>query len=228
MWEEKNGTLHRKFEFKDFDDAFAFMEVVAEVARQQDHHPRWQNNWNKVEFWLSTHDAGSLPAGRQGKITRKDKKLARAIDAAYKNRSLKTAKKSVFEALKLYSDGGSRGNPGKSAGAYVICKMDGAVVKKSGFYLGIATNNQAEYRALIKGLEQVKNLDAKKINVYLDSELVVKQLNGQYKIKHPDLLPLNAKVNKLGGQFDEISFSFVPRVMNKIADSEVNRILDKK
>src|SRR3972149_4230374 len=166
MWEEKNGTLQRKFEFKDFDDAFAFMEVVAEVARQQDHHQRWQNNWNKVEFWLSTHDAGSLPTGRQGRITDKDKKLARAIDSVYKNQPPKTAKKSVFEALKLFSDGGSRGNPGKSAGAYVICKMDGTVVKKSGFYLGIATNSQAEYQALSKGFERVKNLGAKKVNVY--------------------------------------------------------------
>jgi len=73
MWEEKNNTLYRKFEFKDFSDAFAFMTKVALEAEKADHHPLWTNVYNKVEIWLSTHDAGDI-------VTEKDHKLAKKID----------------------------------------------------------------------------------------------------------------------------------------------------
>lgn len=73
MWEEKNNKLYKKFEFKDFSQAFAFMTRVALAAEKMDHHPKWTNEYNKVEFWLSTHDAGD-------KVTEKDKKLAQIID----------------------------------------------------------------------------------------------------------------------------------------------------
>lgn len=73
MWVETNNTLYRKFEFKNFSDAFSFMTRVALVAEKMDHHPKWTNVWNTVEVWLSTHDAGST-------VTEKDKKLAKAID----------------------------------------------------------------------------------------------------------------------------------------------------
>jgi 4a-hydroxytetrahydrobiopterin dehydratase len=73
MWQEIDNALYRKFSFRDFDEAFAFMEKVAVVARQQDHHPRWQNSWNTVEIWLSTHSAGDM-------VTDKDRQLAAAID----------------------------------------------------------------------------------------------------------------------------------------------------
>ncbi len=74
MWHEQNNTLHKKFEFKNFSEAFAFMTRVALEAEKMDHHPLWTNEYNKVEFWLSTHDAGDV-------ITEKDKKLASKIDA---------------------------------------------------------------------------------------------------------------------------------------------------
>ena len=73
MWTEKNNTLYRKFEFKDFSEAFAFMTRVALVAEKMDHHPKWTNVYNTVEVWLSTHDAGNV-------ITEKDKALSKAID----------------------------------------------------------------------------------------------------------------------------------------------------
>ena len=73
MWQEKSGALFRKFEFKDFKEAFAFMGKVAELAEAQNHHPKWLNEYNKVEIWLSTHSAG-------GKITDKDRKLSKGID----------------------------------------------------------------------------------------------------------------------------------------------------
>ena len=74
MWKEKNNTLYRKFEFKDFSEAFAFMARVALAAEKANHHPRWTNVYNKVEIWLNTHDAGDT-------ITTKDRKLAKIIDA---------------------------------------------------------------------------------------------------------------------------------------------------
>ena len=73
MWQEQNNTLHKKFEFKDFSEAFAFMTRVALAAEKIDHHPKWTNEYNKVEIWLSTHDAGDV-------VTEKDKKLAKTID----------------------------------------------------------------------------------------------------------------------------------------------------
>ncbi|HZH38124.1 MAG TPA: 4a-hydroxytetrahydrobiopterin dehydratase [Flavisolibacter sp.] len=74
MWQETNNALYRKFEFKDFSEAFAFMTRVAFIAEKMDHHPRWTNVWNTVEMWLNTHDAGNT-------VTQKDRKLAARIDA---------------------------------------------------------------------------------------------------------------------------------------------------
>ena len=74
MWEEKENQLYRKFQFKDFNEAFSFMTRVAFIAEKMDHHPRWTNVWNTVEVWLSTHDAGDI-------VTEKDRKLASKIDS---------------------------------------------------------------------------------------------------------------------------------------------------
>jgi 4a-hydroxytetrahydrobiopterin dehydratase len=78
MWQDKNDSLYKSFEFKDFKQAFAFMQKVAEAAEAANHHPRWQNEWNKVEIWLSSHDAGN-------KVTDKDRGVADKIDEIYKD-----------------------------------------------------------------------------------------------------------------------------------------------
>ena len=85
VWQDKNGQLYRKFEFKDFKQAFEFMAKIAEAAEAQNHHPRWLNEYNKVEIWLSTHEIRGLPTGRQGKITDKDNKLAKEVDRIYED-----------------------------------------------------------------------------------------------------------------------------------------------
>jgi len=133
----------------------------------------------------------------------------------------------LLDEAKLYTDGGSRGNPGKSASAYVICKMDGTVVEKSGQYIGIATNNQAEYTGFLRGLERCRDLGIDHVTLLSDSELVVNQMNGKYKVKNAELAPLHQQVKELADSFESIEFAYVPREMNKIADSEVNRILDE-
>jgi ribonuclease HI len=135
---------------------------------------------------------------------------------------------SKLEEARVYTDGGSRGNPGPSACAYVICNLDDNVVEKSGFYLGKITNNQAEYQGLVMGLERASELDIKNLSVFMDSELVVNQVNGFYKVKNADLAPFYQKVSLLAKGFQKISFTHVPRELNRIADAEVNRILDEQ
>jgi ribonuclease HI len=134
----------------------------------------------------------------------------------------------LLEEAKLYTDGGSRGNPGESACAYAICKMDGTVVEKSGYYIGIATNNQAEYYGFKQGLERCRDLGIDKITLYSDSELVVNQVNGLYKVKNQELAPLYAEVKELVASFGKVNIFHIPRELNKITDSEVNRILDQQ
>lgn len=132
------------------------------------------------------------------------------------------------EIAKLYTDGGSRGNPGPSAAAFVICNLDDSVVEKSGIYLGLSTNNRAEYQALRLGLERAKELGTQQLSVFMDSQLVVNQVNGTYKVKNPDLAPVHQEVIALARLFKEVSFTYIPRELNKLADKEVNRILDEQ
>lgn len=219
MWQEKAKGLYRQFEFKDFNEAFTFMQAVAEVAASLDHHPKWTNDYNKVEIWLTTHSAG--------KVTDKDREMASRINRVYEKMEAQEKLPKLAQA-KLYVDGGARGNPGPAAGAYIICNLADSVVKKDAHYFGITTNNQAEYQALIKGLTAAGRLGAKKLQVFLDSELVVRQLNGQYRVKNRELQPLHQKVKVLSDSFATISFTHVPRALNKQADAEVNRILDEK
>jgi ribonuclease HI len=132
----------------------------------------------------------------------------------------------LLEEAKIFTDGGSRGNPGDSACAYVICKMDNTVVEKSGYYMGMATNNQAEYYGQIKGLERARDLGINKVNINSDSQLVVNQMNGLYKVKNQELAPLHQQLKALADSFEKASFHYIPRALNAEADKEVNRILD--
>ncbi len=134
----------------------------------------------------------------------------------------------LLEEAKLYTDGGSRGNPGESASAFAICNMDGTVVEKAGQYIGIATNNQAEYYGFLRGLERARDLGIDKITLYSDSELVVNQMTGKYKVKNQELAPLHQDVRDLANSFGRVEFIHVPRELNKITDQEVNRILDQQ
>ncbi|HET9722034.1 MAG TPA: reverse transcriptase-like protein [Candidatus Saccharimonadales bacterium] len=134
----------------------------------------------------------------------------------------------LLEEANLYTDGGSRGNPGDSSCAYVICDVNNNVVEKSGYYMGMATNNQAEYLGFKKGLERARDLGIGKITLHSDSQLVVNQMNGIYKVKNQELAPLHQDVKELAKSFETIRFVYVPRELNKIADKEVNRILDQQ
>lgn len=125
----------------------------------------------------------------------------------------------------IYTDGGSRGNPGPAAIGAVV-QIDGTqhLFKK---YIGITTNNQAEYQAILLGLEKAQQLGATEAECYLDSELVQKQLTRQYKVKHADIQPWFVKVWNISQHFKKISFTHVLREKNKIADKLVNEALDE-
>jgi ribonuclease HI len=128
---------------------------------------------------------------------------------------------------KVYADGGSRGNPGPSAAGYAIFDMQDNVIKKEGIYLGLTTNNQAEYQAIRLGLEAAKAMGVETVHAYLDSLLVVNQMKGIFKVKNIDLIPVHAGVKEVVAQFKHVTFTHVPREFNKVADGMVNEALDK-
>lgn len=130
-----------------------------------------------------------------------------------------------IEAI-IYADGGSRGNPGPSASGFVIMNNQQQVIAQGGEYLGITTNNQAEYQGVRQGLEKALELGLKRIDFRLDSMLVVNQMNGIYTIKNRDLWPINERIRDLVRKFERVTFSHVPRELNQLADGEVNRALD--
>lgn len=137
-----------------------------------------------------------------------------------------TGDPSIKEA-KLYTDGGSRGNPGPSASGFVIMDMDDRVVVKKGVYLGVTTNNQAEYQALKLGLEEAKRMHIRQLHVFMDSMLVINQMKGIFKVKNRDLWPIHEAIKELNTTFEHIFFTHVPREMNKIADKAVNDALNE-
>lgn len=130
--------------------------------------------------------------------------------------------------LTIYTDGGSRGNPGAAAIGLVIKTESGELLYSHGSYIGITTNNVAEYSALIKALEEAFNLGATNVKIHMDSELIVKQMQGLYKIKEPTLQTLATQVKSLLQKFEAHSFTHVRREFNKEADAMVNKALDEQ
>jgi ribonuclease HI len=142
--------------------------------------------------------------------------------------SISAEKLPKVEKVILYTDGGSRGNPGPSASGYVIFDENNKILINRGVYLGITTNNQAEYTALKLALEEAKNLGAQEVSVYMDSLLVVNQMKGIFKVKNRDLWPIHDAIKQLCTQFKRVTFTQVPRELNKLADAAVNQALDEK
>lgn len=133
-----------------------------------------------------------------------------------------------MERLIIYADGGARGNPGPAGAGAAVLDVNGGVVAEVSHYLGRATNNVAEYAALIGGLVEAKRLAPEAaVEVRMDSELVIKQMKGLYKVKHPNLKPLYAEAKELASGFSAISYVHVPREHNKLADKLANDAMDK-
>jgi ribonuclease HI len=127
---------------------------------------------------------------------------------------------------RLYTDGGARGNPGPAAAAYVLEADDGTVLDARGETIGVATNNVAEYRALVAGLAKAVALGVDEVEVVSDSELLVKQMSGEYRVKNAALVELSLEAARLGREIGRVSYNAVRRAENELADALVNEALD--
>jgi ribonuclease HI len=127
---------------------------------------------------------------------------------------------------RLFTDGGARGNPGPAASAYIIEAADGTVLAAHGEAIGVATNNVAEYRALVAGLERARDLGLDEVEVVSDSELLVKQMRGDYKVKNEALRELSLEATRLAREIGDVRYTAVRREHNELADQLVNEALD--
>jgi ribonuclease HI len=132
----------------------------------------------------------------------------------------------VHPRLVIHVDGGARGNPGPAAIGVVLAAPGGETIEELAETIGVATNNVAEYRALLRGVEHAAALGAREIELINDSELVAKQLTGDYKVKHPAMQPLHAEAIQALSRFDSWDIRSVPRAQNARADALVNEALD--
>lgn len=131
-------------------------------------------------------------------------------------------------SIRLFVDGGSRGNPGPAAAGVVLADPDGTVLVERGYFIGRATNNVAEYIALIRGLELASEFSPQRLEVFADSELVVRQITGQYRVKSPDLLPLFEQAQMILLRFDSWQIRHIPRAKNERADRLANLAMNHK
>ncbi len=130
--------------------------------------------------------------------------------------------------LRLYSDGAARGNPGPAGAGAVLVEPSGQVVDRLGKFLGTQTNNYAEYMGLLLGLKRAQELSVREVEVFADSELMIRQLGGRYQVKSPSLRPLYEEALKLLNDFERVKLVHVPREMNRAADEMSNRAIDER
>ncbi len=166
--------------------------------------------------------------GSEKVVSSSDDKSTRWQDALKKlldeNDVIKSSEKQ--RSLKIFTDGGSRGNPGPSASGFVILNDNEEIIEEGGEYLGVTTNNQAEYQAVKLAMQSSLKYDPSEVHFFIDSLLVVNQMKGVYKIKNRDLWPIHSDIKKMSENFDKVTFTHVRRELNKLADAKVNEVLD--
>lgn len=136
-------------------------------------------------------------------------------------------RESLAGTWRLHTDGAARGNPGPAGIGIVLVRPDGEVADELARFIGHATNNVAEYTALITGLERALQFGVFDLDVYSDSELLVRQLNGEYKVKNIGLKPLHERARQLAAQFRRVRYFHVPREQNRRADELANEGIDR-
>lgn len=202
-------------EFTDFDQAMMFVKFVAKLSRSKETYPTITIAQEQVN--LAYQDE---PESRD---------CMKEIEAFISSEQVNTVEQRTTPSgqCQLYTDGGSRGNPGPSASGFVLLDSEGIELARGGDYLGITTNNQAEYQSLRVGVEKALELGIRKLKVSMDSMLVVNQIKGTYKVKNRDLWPIYESIKTSINKLEEFEICHVPRELNKIADSIVNQILDE-
>jgi ribonuclease HI/ADP-ribose pyrophosphatase YjhB (NUDIX family) len=183
-----------------------------------------QSNYDRYE-WVSMSELQQNIIDKRTRVILgiSSKKPAQSSS---KNDDLYTTNNVVKEII-IYTDGGSRGNPGPSAAGFVISNTQDETLYEGGVYLGITTNNQAEYQAVKLALERALLLGARQVQLRMDSLLVVNQMSGLYQIKNRDLWPIYTHIKDLIKKFEAVNFMHVRREFNQEADRLVNRVLDE-
>lgn len=223
----QSSQLFDAVTYIDYDDrAIQYGVIVYLVTLAPQRHPmKLSGNYSKYKWHSMSNiqqseltDLTQLLLGiiQQEEITEKTVSVTQLNDV----------NKSSDDAIVIYSDGGSRGNPGPSAAGYVVLNNRQEVVAEGGEYLGITTNNQAEYQGVRLGLEKARELGYKKVDFKVDSMLVVNQMKGIYKIKNRELWPIHERIRTLMTHFDRVTFTHVNRQFNQLADGMVNKTLD--
>jgi ribonuclease HI len=211
----------------DHDDrAIQYGVITYLVTLAPQRHPmKLSGNYNKYKW----HSMSNVHQSELTDLTQlllgiiQQEQLTDITLARVKNNDDKKATESV---ITIFTDGGSRGNPGPSAAGFVILDQHQQVIAEGGEYLGITTSNQAEYQGVRIGLEEAERLGYRKIDFKLDSMMVVNQMKGYYKIKNRELWPIHERIRDLMTRFDRVTFTHVPRQFNRLADGMVNKTLD--
>ena len=162
------------------------------------------------------------------RVRDREKFAADVIEAALDEREPESEIESVGGTLRLFTDGGSRGNPGQAAvGCVIEDPVEGKIIREHAERIGVQTNNVAEYRALIEGLKIARRYHPNRLVCFMDSELIVKQLKGEYRVKMDALKEFFEEIKALVQEFPSVEFHYIPRADNFRADGLVNKALDE-
>ena len=224
----QSSQLFDAVTYIDHDDrGIQYAVVVYLVTPVQDGRGiKLSGNYNKYQ-WQAMSDFQQLELTDLTQLLLGIIQQTEITDKAFKTLKLSGAKSTSDGAVTIFTDGGSRGNPGPSAAGFIIIDGDQQVVAQGGEYLGITNNNQAEYQGVRLALEKAIELKLRRVDFKIDSMLVVYQMKGVYKIKNRDLWPIHERVLELMTQFDKVTFTHIRREFNQLADGIVNKTLDE-
>ena len=224
----QSSQLFDAVTYIDHDDrGIQYAVVVYLVTPVQDGRGiKLSGNYNKYQ-WQAMSDFQQLELTDLTQLLLGIIQQTEITDKAFKTLKLAGAKNTSNGAVTIFTDGGSRGNPGPSAAGFIIIDGDQQVVAQGGEYLGITNNNQAEYQGVRLALEKAIELKLRRVDFKIDGMLVVYQMKGVYKIKNRDLWPIHERVLELMTQFDKVTFTHIRREFNQLADGVVNKTLDE-
>lgn len=208
----------------DRDIQYGVIVYMVALASTQD-EPDLSENYDKYQ-WKRLIDIQQDTMTDLSQLVLGIVEQEKIVEKSVKSLNNNDVKNSSERRITIFTDGGSRGNPGPSASGYVIVNNRQEVIDQGGEYLGITTNNQAEYHGVRLGLERAIELGYNRVDFKIDSMLVVNQMNGLYKIKNRELWPINERIRELMTKFDKVTFTHVRREFNQLADGMVNRTLD--
>ncbi len=230
MWQDTKHGLFKQYVFDNFDETRGFINECLKIAEKYNFYFRVEIEYKVVQIWMTNNGKIDNSLLTKNIVEELDSISNTSLSNENNNNLINPNSKIDFKVkyLKLYADGGSRGNPGPSSSGFVIFDEEDNIIEQKGVYLGVTTNNQAEYTALKLGLESCLRLGAINIDVYMDSLLVINQMKGIFKIRNKDLWPIHDNIKKIVSKFKKVKFQHIPREMNKLADAEVNKALDNE